>query len=145
MGWSICQRAFQSTTSNAVCAQSSDPQQPCPETVLANLLHVHQVIMASTLQCFKELILHIRSKTRLHYCHQNAETPVTILTDVKNWIKEILCVWIPPKLKKKNPGIFYPVAAWHGKHSVNSDLLGLKLPRVPVFQSCLFQQFWFSV
>lgn len=26
---------------------------------------------------------------------------VDILTDVKTWVKEILCVWILPKLKKK--------------------------------------------
>lgn len=67
-----------------------------------------------------------------------------VLKQMLTWANEILCVWIPLKLKK-NILETYPVAAWHGIHSVNSDLFGSKFPRAPAFQSCMFQQFWFSV
>lgn len=52
------------------------------------------IIMANTLQCLKDLILHVRSKKKFHQCHQSAE-------NVKTWTNEILCVWIPLKAKKK--------------------------------------------
>ena len=53
------------------------------------------IIIANTLQCLKDLILHVRSKKKFHQYHQPAET------DVKTQTNEVLCVWISFKAKKK--------------------------------------------
>lgn len=93
--------------------------------------------MANTLQCLKDLILHVKSKKKFHQCHPSAET------DIKTWTNEILCVWIALKAKKKKSWKLLPCCCCHGIHFVNSDLLGFKVDKTPAL--CVLAVLVFSL